>query len=359
MKKVLKGLGILLALILAAALLYVAYIFCSYDRIPDGELLTPQNTDTAAPAVEIGKEYTVVSQNIGFGAYTADFTFFMDGGTESWAASKESVIDCIGQAADAANTVSPDFLLFQEVDFDSTRSYHIDQQALLRGHFGGYSEVDAINYHSAFLAYPFTQPHGASHSSIVTFSKAAITSAVRRSLPISTGVSKFLDLDRCYSVSRIPTVNGKELVLYNVHLSAYGGSAEIASAQMNMLFADMLAEYEKGNYCVCGGDFNHDFTGDSVKVLNGEAVEPLGWTQPFPAELLPDGISRCVDYTCGEQLPTCRNCDIPYEKGNFTVIVDGFLVSDNVSVSYLENIQTDFVYSDHNPVVMRFMLNEQ
>ena len=151
--------------------------------------------------------------------------------------------------------------------------------------------------------------------------------------------------------------NGRELVLYNVHLSAYGGSDEIRAAQMNMLFSDMLEEYRAGNYCVCGGDFNHDFTGDSTQRLNGGETAEFGWAQPFPIDMLPKGLIRCTDYTCGEQRPTCRNCDIPYEEGNFTIIVDGFIVSDNVTVTFLENVQTGFTYSDHNPVVMRFTLN--
>ena len=219
------------------------------------------------------------------------------------------------------------------------------------------AEVDAVNYHSAFLMYPFSQPHGSSNSSLVTFSSVGITGAVRRSLPISTGFSKFLDLDRCYTVSRVPTENGRELVLYNVHLSAYGGSDEIRAAQMNMLFGDMLGEYRQGNYVVCGGDFNHDFTGNSTQVLNGGEMTDFGWAQPFPIEMLPEGLTRCDNYTGEVTQPTCRNCDIPYVEGNFTIIVDGFIVSDNVTVNYLENVQTGFRYSDHNPVLMRFVLN--
>ena len=180
---------------------------------------------------------------------------------------------------------------------------------------------------------------------------------MRRSLPISTGFSKFLDLDRCYTVSRVPTENGRELVLYNVHLSAYGGSDEIRAAQMNMLFGDMLGEYRQGNYVVCGGDFNHDFTGNSTQVLNGGEMTDFGWAQPFPIEMLPEGLTRCDNYTGEVTQPTCRNCDIPYVEGNFTIIVDGFIVSDNVTVNYLENVQTGFRYSDHNPVLMRFVLN--
>ena len=167
--------------------------------------------------------------------------------------------------------------------------------------------------------------------------------------------SKFLDLDRCYSVSRIPTENGKELVLYNVHLSAYGGSDEIRTGQMTMLFEDMKKEYEKGNYCVCGGDFNHDFTGNSTQIFNDSLTVEYGWAQPFPEKLLPDCIVRCMDYE-GDLVPPCRNCDLPYKDGNDTFIVDGFLISQNVECVSVQNINTDFAYSDHNPVVLKFVL---
>jgi len=354
MKKVLKIIGIAVAALLGVVVIYVAYLFLSYSRIPD---MQPLETEGAAgEPVKRGESYTALIQNIGFGAYTADFTFFMDGGTESWAESRESVIDCVTAAADTAKGHDPDFILFQEVDFDSTRSYHIDESSILETFFEEYQTTFAVNYHSAFLAYPFTQPHGASNSGIMTLNRVGeVSSAVRRSLPISESVSKFLDLDRCYSKTSIPVEGGGELVLYNVHLSAYGGSDEIRTAQMTMLFEDMAEEYRNGNYCVCGGDFNHDFTGDSTQKLNGGAEVDFGWAQPFPEDLLPSCIIRCDDYE-GELAPTCRNCDIPYEEGNFVIIVDGFLVTDNVEVERVQNIYTAFSYSDHCPVVLDFIL---
>lgn len=355
LKKTLKALlCVVLALVLVVGA-YAGYLMLSYSRIEDNQAITPSTTGTDAK-VQTGERYTAFIQNLGFGAYTQDFTFFMDGGTQSWADSEESVKECINAAADKAESYSPDFILFQEVDFDSTRSYHINQREILENRFSTYCNAFAVNYHSAFLAYPFTQPHGASNSGILTLSKFNISSALRRSLPISESVSKFLDLDRCYSVSRVPVENGKELVIYNVHLSAYGGSDEIRSAQMNMLFDDIKSEYDKGNYCLCGGDFNHDFTGDSTQKLNGGQTVDFGWAQPFPVEYLPECIVRCDNYSTQELIPTCRNCDIPYEKGNPTFIVDGFLVTDNIEVIKVENIQTDFVYSDHNPVVLEFKL---
>lgn len=334
---------------------YLSYVVLSYSRIEDNQVLTPVTTGID-DKLEAGKNYTVLTQNIGFGAYTPDFTFFMDGGEKSWAESEESVISCVNEAADTIKGHNADFMLIQEVDFDSTRSYHTDQRKMLEDAFPGYSSVFAVNYDSAFLMYPFNEPHGASRAGIMTLSRYNITSAVRRSLPISESFSKFLDLDRCYSVSRIPVENGKELVLFNVHLSAYGGSDEIRAAQMNMLFTQMDEEYEKGNYVVTGGDFNHDFTGDSTKKLNGGMETDFGWAQPFPIEMLPDTLIRCDSYEGERLIPTCRNCDIPYEEGNPVFIVDGFIVSENVEVISTENIDTSFSFSDHNPVKLVFSL---
>ena len=333
---------------------YILYLILQYSRIEDNQILRAEGKAIAG-SPRMNTPYTVVTQNLGFGAYTPDFTFFMDGGTQSWGNSKESVEACINEGAKTVKSLNPDFILFQEVDLDSDRSYHTDQATMLREAFPGMASVCAVNYHSAFLAYPFTQPHGSSNSSLLTFSRYGISSALRRSLPISEGVSKFLDLDRCYSVQRIPVEGGGELVLYNIHASAYGGSAEIRTAQMSMLFSDMQSEYEKGNWCVCGGDFNHDFTGTSTKDLNGGGEVDFGWAQPFPEDLLPFGIRRATDYDDGVK-PTCRNCDIPYEEGNFVIIVDGFLVSENVEVTSVRNVVTGFAYSDHNPVVMQFIL---
>ena len=124
----------------------------------------------------------------------------------------------------------------------------------------------------------------------------------------------------------------------------------------DMQTLEVSAEYQKGNYCVCGGDFNHDFTGDSTLVLGGGSMTGFGWAQPFPQELLPEGIHRCIDYDDENLIPTCRNCDVPYGPDCQVFVVDGFLVSDNVEVEELHNVDTGFAYSDHHPVVMTFKL---
>lgn len=346
-----------IALILVAAIIYVAYVFISYDRIEDNQELIPKGTAKSA-AVKLNKEYTALTYNVGFGAYTPDFTFFMDGGKSSWAESEESVVACIDGSADIIKENNADFALIQEVDFGSTRSYHVDERQQLIDRFPDYSAVFAVNYHSAFLFYPFTRPHGASNSGLLTLSESGISSAIRRSLPISEGFKKFLDLDRAYSVSRIPTENGKKLVIINTHTSAYGTDGDLQTRQMQMMFDDMAAEYKKGNYVICGGDFNHDFTGDSKYKLNDatpEDLEALAWCAEFPAELIPEGFARVTDYASGLR-PSTRNTDIPYSDASFVVTLDGFIVSDNIEPTFVDVIDTGFRYSDHNPVKMKFKL---
>lgn len=340
--------------ILVVAVAYVAYVFLSYSRIEDNIPLEVEGRATADEA-KIGEEYTAVSYNIGFGAYTPDFTFFMDGGESSWAASKESVISCVEGAGDTALSFSPDVVLYQEVDIGSTRSYQVEERAILEDMFDGFSSVFGQNYHSAFLMYPLTQPHGASNSGVLTFSDVGITSAVRRSLPIAASVKKILDLDRCYTVARVNTEDGKELVIYNTHLSAYGTDASQGNAQLEMLFEDMKAEYDAGNYVICGGDFNHDFTGDSRITFNPGTEDIFTWCQPFPVDIIPEGFSRCLDFE-DASVPSTRNTDIPYSDESFTVTLDGFIISDNVECTYIQVVDTGFQYSDHNPVVLKFRL---
>ena len=171
---------------------------------------------------------------------------------------------------------------------------------------------------------------------------------------------KLVDLDRCYSVSRIPMENGRELVLYNLHLSAYTSDGTIATEQLQMLCADMLAEYENGNYCVAGGDFNKDLLGNSAEIFGVKGGENDTWAQPIPEGTIPDGLSLVVPFAPDHPVATCRTANEPYnEETTFRVTVDGFLVSDNVEAVSADVVDAGYRYSDHNPIYMDFILKAE
>ncbi|MBQ7485251.1 MAG: endonuclease/exonuclease/phosphatase family protein [Oscillospiraceae bacterium] len=355
MKKAIKiVLCVLLALVLAVGG-YFAYVFLAYHRIGDNVPLevTEEGTRTAA---ESGQTYKIVSWNIGFGAYESDYGFFMDGGTQSWAWSPERLDANLKTIGDTLAAQEADFCIIQEVDTDSTRSYHRDEATLLRGALGGYDSLWAQNYDSPVLFYPLTQPHGRSVSGIMTFSRFDVTSAVRRELPIEDSLMKLLDLDRCYSVSRVAVADGKELVLYNMHLSAYTSDGTIATEQLRLLIEDMQSEYEKGNYVVCGGDFNKDILGDS-SVYFGKSDIEYTWAQPLDMTLFEGtGLRLAAPLNEADPVPSCRNADGAYHAGQYVLTVDGFIVSENVRVDSADVLDLQFAYSDHNPVAMTFTL---
>ena len=354
-----KWLKTLLCIVLALVVLaagYVAYVFIDYHRIGDMPL-TPGNTETAIPSLRTGMPYTAVSYNIGFGAYEPDYGFFMDGGAESRAWSRERVTANVQSIASFLKERQADFYLLQEVDIGSTRTYQLDEREALYAALFDKCSVFAQNYDSPYLMYPLNSPHGASRSGLLTFSRADITAAERVELPVESGFMKLLDLDRCYSVSRIPVNGGKELILYNLHLSAYTSDGTIATEQLKLLLADMQAEYDAGNWCVAGGDFNKDLLGDSAAWF-GEADQSYSWAQPIPEGTF-DGVDVTLVTPLDESapVPSCRNADGPYHPGQYVLTVDGFLVTPNVTAAQATVLDTGFAYSDHNPVAMTFTLS--
>ncbi len=350
-KKVFVSLAVFFGAIIMLVLSYLLYVIISYHRIEDNIALSVEGqAQNTAPANET---LTLITYNIGFGAYSADYSFFMDGGEYSRAYSEEAVLNNTDGAVNSIKAVNPDFICLQEVDTDGTRSYHVNQKNIFTEKFSEYDNVFAQNYDSPYFLYPFNEPIGANKSGILTLSRFNVESTKRRSLPIEESFNKFIDLDRAYSISVIKTDNGKDLVLYNVHLSAYTSDGTIADEQMKMLAEDMKAQYEKGNYVIAAGDFNKDLLGDSSKYFKRSEGE-FNWAKPFDNSLLPAG------FTChsGSNVPTCRNADSAFrgDGTDFVLSVDGIIASDNVKIVTCETVDTGFAYSDHNPVKIEFMI---
>lgn len=364
-KKIAKIIGCIFGILILIVVVYVLYVMLSYTRFEDHLALTsdaPGDSQVVRQAIESDsdREFCIITANIGFGAYDQEFDFFMDGGTMSWAQSRERVEENVRGMSEAIVGYEPDFLFLQEVDTDGTRSYHVDEYELVRQEFPSFETVYAQNYDSAFLFWPLYQPHGRNEAGLVTLSLYDIAAAERRSLPISDSFSKFLDLDRCYSISKIVCENGRELVLFNVHLSAYGVDASIQQAQREMLYEDMVAEYEKGNYVIVGGDFNHDMTGDSGVRYGNQVQAVESWAKPFDFDSVPEGftVGARALAEAGEfdMAATCRDAGRPYDGTNDRWVLDAFIYSDNVEVLEYETVDLDFAYSDHNPVRMVFRL---
>lgn len=374
-KKAVKITAISLAALVGAFLfiviVYVIYVAAQYYRIEDGLSLEVENA--REEQVAIGKDYTLVSYNLGFGAYSPEYSFFMDtgemksgekvAGKYAKGMSREDVEKNVSGQMEFAKNAGADFYFFQEADEKADRSYKIDMPERMRGALPEYSSVYAENFHTANLIYPFNDPIGATNAGIVTFSRYRIESAVRRSFPITTSfIDKLFDLDRCFSVQYLPVEGSdKYLALVNLHMSAYDEGGTIRAEQLKMLNAVLAEERAKGNYVVAGGDFNHCLIADqfesdeaALAAFAGEQVVP-DWVKN--SVLHEAELAEGFKISANKEKATCRGADIPYTAGvNYETVVDGFLYSDNVEVIAEETVGGSYEFSDHNPVKLTFRL---
>lgn len=375
-RSVAKTIGIVfLSIVMAVVLIvggYFAYLQMSFSRIEDMKYLEVSANQSSR--VVRGTQYSISTFNIGFGAYSQSYSFFMDEGMlENGTATKGEYARGISEE-DIRNNMSgiinlvktqanSDFYFFQEVDTDSTRSYYVNQLQLLNESFPSYGSVYGVNAHSAYLFYPLNQPTGKINSGILTLSKYNIDYSLRRSLEIDMGmIDKLFDLDRCFTVTKLPISGagaGKYLVLVNVHLSAYD-DGDIREKQIAMIYDYINYEYnENHNYVIVGGDFNLSLAGDYGVFNNG--MKTPTWCKNLPVgyqESNFNEIGFSVNYDISTTTGTCRDASIKYTEGvNLEVVIDGFITSGNISVVTTSVIDGEYKNSDHNPVRMEFILN--
>lgn len=357
--KIVKKIGVVFCILLATCVVllgsYVGYVMIQYHRIEDNKVLEIDRN--ATEVIKMNKTYSLLTYNIGFGAYDHDFSFFMDSGTmldgtkvtgkNSKAKSKDVVLKNTNGVVGFLETQQPDFILLQEVDSSSTRSHHVNQKEMISAAFNLYDSSYAVNFDSAFLAYPLNDFHGKSLSGLLTLSKYQIDSSIRRSLPVDNSFpTKFFDLDRAFSVQRFP-INNKEFVLVNMHMSAYDQGGKIREKQLKMVNDFLADEKIKGNYVIIGGDYNHTLL---------ETSFPTQQKRPdWVFDLRNENLTEGYHIVSSDNAPTCRSTDLPYTKGvNYSVVLDGFIFSDNIKVESITNIDLDFEYSDHNPAKVEF-----
>ncbi len=298
------------------------------------------------------RTFSLLSFNTGYAALGADADFFMDGGEGVLPEDEALVEDNVEGILQILDLSDADFLMLQEVDKESQRSFGVNQWLKYEHELEDYESRFALNYSCSYVPYPFTEPMGKIHSGLATYSSYDIVSATRYSLPNPfTWPTRVANLKRCLLVTRIPIEDSEQqLVLINVHMEAYDDT-NAAREQTKQLISLMKEEYAKGNFVIAGGDFNQTFP--ECKAFPVE--NPDFWT--------PGSLTRVSDgfrYYYDDSTPTCRLLNQPYDPDSEETqyyVIDGFLVSPNVTVDRVETLHYDFLYSDHNPVRLDFTLD--
>ena len=347
MKKVLKILLILVLVILVAVGGLLGWLTATEYKPADVEAVDFRPAaEGTLPALSAEGSFTVLSWNIGYAGLGAGSDFFMDGGKDARSADKMTVSEYLAgiYATLYSGEDTPDLILLQELDIDSSRTYGIDETAQLAASNG----VFALNYSCPFVPIPFP-PMGKVNGGLYTTTDYRITEAERIALPCPfSWPLRIANLKRCLLVSYLPIEGSdKQLVLVNLHLEAYDdGEGKIAQTQMLNEF--LQSEYAKGNYVIAGGDFNQVFPGSLDVYPN---THPENWIPGVLTEdLLPAGWTLAYDLST----PSCRLLNQPYDPTDTVntqyYVIDGFILSPNIVLESVETLDLGFADSDHNPV---------
>jgi len=290
--------------------------------------------------------------NIGYAGLDASMDFFYDGGKQM-RPSEEGVMSNLDGIC---STLTPygnfDFILLQEVDRNSKRSYHKNQIETIGQEFAGFKIYFGLNYDVFFVPIPLSNPMGKVESGLMTLTKHIPAEVDRYSFPGNySWPMKLFMLDRCFLVERHPVSNGKELLIINTHNSAYDDGS-LRTQQMETLEKFLLTEYEKGNYIIVGGDWNQTPYGLNPE-LPAHQFDTLNLTyieENYPAP--------AWTWAFDPSAPTNRRVTTPYHQStSLTTIIDCYLLSPNIELGNVNTIHTDFRYSDHQPVQLQARLS--
>lgn len=310
------------------------------------ETLNIKNNNELIP---IDSSFTFLIWNIGYGGLGNQADFFYDGGKSVISPFKDVENYIKGIRQTIHQHADKDFILIQEIDRNSKRSYFKDELDLLAAELPQHAYVYARNYLVDFIPVPYTEPMGKVDAGLGLFSRFKIIHAERLQLPGNFPWPKRVYfLDRCLLVVRTPLENGKELVVVNLHNSAYDDTGELKAAEINYLRSFLVSEYEKGNYIVVGGDWNQTPPkfDNSVFTVSGDAYQPENMKQ----EVMPEGWWWVYDATH----PTNRNLKTAYHPQTTScTVIDFYLVSPNLEVQWIKTHHLEFANSDHQPVELK------
>jgi endonuclease/exonuclease/phosphatase family metal-dependent hydrolase len=328
---------------------------------PSNETLALEGNGNPTP-IQPDSTLTFLNWNVGYGGLGSQSNFFYDddyfftSGGKMVRSPKNLVEGYLqGQKTVLANHPS-DFYLLQEVDVNSKRSYHINEHELYAQQLPQYARTFALNYNNKRVPLPLCEPWnvlGKTYSGLSTFSRYRATRAARHQFPGKFGwPTRLFQLDRCFAEHRYPVSNGKELVVVNTHNSAYDDGS-LKKAEMAHFKSFVQDEYAKGNYVVVGGDWNQCPPNFAFNQFMSPTDSSYLQIQ-IPDNYLPADWKWVYDST----IPTNRKLADVYAKGNtFVTLIDFYLVSPNVEVLKCQADNTEFRYSDHQPVLLSVRLH--
>ena len=257
------------------------------------------------------REIEVLSWNLGFGGLGEGAEFFPDGGKRFIPSARRDVRRYVEGIGAFLGQAGADVFLLQEAAAPSVVNRRVDLLAELVGRL-------PERWHTYCPEVLIPLPRVSVGQ--VTFAPGPPRVVERLELPRERGRQYFHLL-----VTRFPVSGGLgELVLANVHLSAFDEGALLRHRQLETVTAFLLAEAARSNYVVLGGDWNLLLA--ETRFPHTTAQRYLFWVHPLPPGFPPPGWRLAIDDT----VPT---------------------------VLGMRTVDLGFRFSDHQPVLLSLRLD--
>lgn len=261
------------------------------------------------------KTYKIMTYNLGHGRYNKNYYKGLN-------VSKKIVLSNFKGQSELIKMMDADFVITQENGRYMHNLYFLNQYQYLNNN---------LNYFSKY--YPHYNVLNLFNHGNATFSKIeGKHSKIIMPFKIPSPTNNILLSNRTIIKSEYK-IGDKNLIIFNIHLIAYEKYKEIRDKQLNYVLNIALKEYNQGNFVIIGGDFNTDI----AKINTIKSYLKQGFKIIFPKE------------------GTLRSNKSIYNKNTPKLIIDGFIISDNITSKKIKSI-LNFDYSDHSPVVMEFII---
>ncbi|MCP5073506.1 MAG: endonuclease/exonuclease/phosphatase family protein [Rhodobacteraceae bacterium] len=295
---------------------------------------------------ELGNTVEIATWNIGYGALGKRADFLIDGGKNLRVLNKGEITEATEQIAAKLRSFHSDVLLLQEVARPSFLTRGVDVRSAVEHALDSYSGCFWADFKTVLVPPPLRIEHGMS-----VFTKNTVSACEILKLPQDPKYHYgFLKKYYAGMIAKHPIRDSEHSwIIINIHLSAFDPEASIRKTQIEALFDYATREYAAGNHVVIGGDWNTRMA--EAEFPHTTAREHLFWIYDFPFDVLPEGWKFGIN----EKVPTVRTLQKSYVPGeNYTMVIDGFIVSPNVRVDEVHGQDYGFEHTDHHPVLARF-----
>ncbi len=293
-------------------------------------------------AEKLGQSIKITSWNIGYAGLGKGSDFVMDGGKSWFPPSRQAVKNNLGAICAQVKKLPGEILLLQEVSVNSPLSFwHKVRERIIKT----LPENLALfrpDISSWGLFWPLKITHG---TMTLCLTEPVSTEVVK--LPVEPDfIGGVIKRNYALLVTRFDIRDRPgQWVIINLHLAAFDHQGATRQKQFQAVFDFARKEYEKGNFVVLGGDWNMALI--KTDFPHTTDMKHLFWLVDLPAEKLPPGWK----IACDPSIASVRTNYQPYVKGeNYSAVIDGFIVSQNVAIRSVKTTDTGFENTDHMPV---------